>query len=79
MQKKIPVGPPTLTTSKGFGRAANLSCQAEAATLRAAESAWWSAPTVRTWKNVKSETFKTGQELDRTFQLKYGNNKNVFP
>lgn len=39
MQKKIPVGPPTLTTSKGFGRAANLSCQAEAATLRAAESA----------------------------------------
>lgn len=43
------VGPPTLTTSKGFGSNANSSCQTEAARLRAAESAWWRAPTVRTW------------------------------
>jgi len=53
MQSKIPVGPPTLTTSKGFGRVANSLCQAEAATLRATASAWWSAPTVRTCNKVK--------------------------
>jgi len=39
MEDKRPVGPPMLTTSKGFGRVANSLCQAEAATLRAAESA----------------------------------------
>lgn len=34
------VGPPTLTTNKGFGSTANSSCQTEAALLSAAESAW---------------------------------------
>lgn len=33
------VGPPILTTSKGFGSTANSSCQTEAALLSAAESA----------------------------------------
>lgn len=34
------VGPPTETTSKGLGKSAISSCQAEAALLKAAESAW---------------------------------------
>lgn len=33
------VGPPTLTTSNGFGKGANSSCQIVAAIRRAAESA----------------------------------------
>ena len=42
-----------LTTGKGLGSDANSSCQAEAAFLSASESAWWRAPTVRSW-NSKS-------------------------
>lgn len=36
--QKVPVGPPTLTTTKGFGRGANSSCHALAALRSAAES-----------------------------------------
>lgn len=47
------VGPPMLTTNKGFGKGANSSCQVAAAALRAAKSTWCRAPTVSTFPENK--------------------------
>lgn len=65
MQSILLVGPPMLTMSRGFGSVANSSCQKEAALRNAAESAWWRAPTVRTWDS-KSQTYELQMPLQPT-------------
>jgi hypothetical protein len=47
--KDLLVGPPIFTTTNGFSKGASSACQSVAAKRNATESAWCSAPAVRTW------------------------------
>lgn len=46
--KELLVGPPMFTTTNGLGKGASSACQSAAAKRNAEESAWCSAPAVRT-------------------------------
>lgn len=59
------VGPPMLTTSNGFGKGANSSCQAIAAALSALKSTWCRAPTVSTFTE-NTGTAQKWTSLDTT-------------
>jgi len=56
------VGPPMFTTTNGFGKGVSSACQSAAAERKAAESAWCSAPAVRTWL-CKFHMLRTEQQL----------------